>query len=189
MRRLKPKRHRRSSHKADRTVHHRALSSDLSCLGFCAVISVCGHLTLRSPITEVVKMKRRKRIPVPERKRRLPAEGWAWIDRRFLREFADSLERDSVFLYFFLASVSDKDGLSYYSDPAIASRLRMEESAVVRAREDLETRDLISFDPPYYQVLSLPERTRLGGSGPTLLADIMREIAGRADAPCRRERS
>lgn len=129
-------------------------------------------------------MKRRKRIPIPERRRRLPKDGWAWIDRRFLREFADSLERDSVFLYFFLASVSDKDGLSYYSDPAIACRLRMEESAVVHAREDLEMRDLISFDPPYYQVLSLPERTRLGGSGPTLVGDIMREIARTADASC-----
>ena len=128
-------------------------------------------------------MKRRKQLPVPERRRRLPTAGWAWIDRRFLREFAESLERDSVFLYFFLAAVSDKDGLSYYSDPAIACRLRMKESAVVRAREDLEMRDLVSFDPPHYQVLSLPERTRLGGSGPTLIGDLMREIAGTAVAP------
>lgn len=133
-------------------------------------------------------MKQRKRILIPERKRSLPAEGWAWVDRRFLREFADSLERDAVFLYFFLASVSDKDGLSYYSDPAIACRLRMEEPAVVRAREDLERRDLISFDPPLYQVLSLPERTRLGGSGPALIADIMREIAGKSEAPNRQGR-
>jgi len=127
-------------------------------------------------------MKRAKRIPVPERRRRLP-DGWAWIDRRFLRDFADSLERDALFLYFFLVAVSDKDGLSYYSDPAIACRLRMEATAVVRAREELEMRDLISFDPPFYQVLSLPERTRLGGSGPTLIGDLMREIAGGAERP------
>lgn len=126
-------------------------------------------------------MKRRKRIPIPERKRQLPADGWAWIDRRFLREFAESLERDSVLLYFFLAAVSDKDGLSYYSDSAIGCRLRMEETTVVRAREVLETRDLISFDPPYYQVLSLPDRTRLSGSGPTLIGELMQEIAAKSN--------
>ena len=131
-------------------------------------------------------MKRRKRIPVPERKRRLPADGWSWIDRRFVREFADSLERDAMLLYFFLASVSDKDGLSYYSEPAIACRLRMEEPAVVRAREDLEMRDLISFDPPYYQVLSLPERRQLGGCGPSLIGDVFREISAAVDRPQRR---
>lgn len=128
-------------------------------------------------------MKRPKRLLIPERKRRLPKTGWAWIERRFVREFADSLERDSLLLYFFLAAVSDKDGLSYYSDPAIACRVRMEESTVVRAREELETRDLISYDPPFYQVLSLPEPIRLGGSGPSLISDIMRELGRNTDPP------
>jgi hypothetical protein len=132
-------------------------------------------------------MKPRKQLLVPERRRRLPKEGWAWIERRFLREFADSLERNSLLLYFFLAAVSDKDGLSYYSDPAIATRLRMEESAVAHAREELERRDLISYDCPFYQVMSLPERIRRSGSGPTLIADIMRELAGRP--PSARTRS
>jgi hypothetical protein len=132
-------------------------------------------------------MKPRKQLLVPERRRRLPKEGWAWIERRFLREFADSLERNSLLLYFFLAAVSDKDGLSYYSDPAIATRLRMEESAVAHAREELQRRDLISYDRPFYQVMSLPERIRRSGSGPTLIADIMRELAGRP--PSARTRS
>lgn len=133
-------------------------------------------------------MKRPKRLPVPERKRGLPKTGWAWIDRRFVREFADSLERDSLLLYFFLAAVSDKDGLSYYSDPAIACRLRMAQSAVVDAREELETRDLISYDAPFYQVLSLPEPFRLDGSGPSLICDIMREL-GRSTDPAQDEGS
>ena len=32
-------------------------------------------------------------------------------------------------LYFFLAAVSDQDGLSFYSDTSIAPRLRMGEQA------------------------------------------------------------
>lgn len=48
-----------------------------------------------------------------ERLRHPPREGWSWIDRRFLREKAPALDRDAILLYFFLAAVSDKDGLSY----------------------------------------------------------------------------
>ena len=59
-------------------------------------------------------------------------------------------------MYFFLSAVSDKDGLSYYSDSSIAVRLRMREEHVVAAREDLLTHDLVAHQPPLTQVLSLP---------------------------------
>ena len=68
----------------------------------------------------------RKKIIVRGRVRKPPKEGWSWIDRRFLRDHAPSLSRDAMSLYFFLAAVSDKDGLSYYSETNIAARLRME---------------------------------------------------------------
>lgn len=98
-----------------------------------------------------------KRILIADRVRRPPPEGFSWIDRRFLREFASKLTGDAIVLYFFLSAVSDKDGLSFYSDSSIAVRLRMREEHVVAAREDLLTHDLVAYQPPLTQVLSLPD--------------------------------
>jgi hypothetical protein len=101
-----------------------------------------------------------KRLLVPDRVRRPPREGFSWIDRRFLQEYAARLSGDAVFLYLFLAAVSDQHGLSFYRDTTIAVRLRISEPAVVQAREELLTYDLLAYQPPLTQVLSLP-RTRL----------------------------
>ena len=38
-----------------------------------------------------------KHLLVPDRVRRPPAEGFSWIDRRFLREFASRLSGDACF--------------------------------------------------------------------------------------------
>jgi hypothetical protein len=116
----------------------------------------------------------------PDRVRRLPKSGWSWIDRRFLREKAPDLDHDSVLLYFFLAAVGDKHGLSFWSDATIAGRLRMTEAAVEGARWELERRDLIAYEKPLYQVLSVldsisPAPARR--SEPTLLAEILRQLA------------
>ena len=97
-----------------------------------------------------------KRVLIADRVRRPPADGFSWVDRRFLREFAARLSGDAVFLYFFLAAVSDKQGLSFYGDSTIAVRLRMSEGMLVRAREELIDADLIAYQPPLTQVLSLP---------------------------------
>lgn len=128
---------------------------------------------------------------VPDRIRRPPNEGWSWIDRRFLRQYAASLERDAVLLYFFLAAVSDKHGLSYYSDTVTACRLRMSETAVVRARHQLEHHNLIAYEYPLYQVLSLPSsRRRSGNSAPTCARDTVATpvATSRTDAPQEDER-
>ena len=98
-----------------------------------------------------------KRILIADRVRRPPREGFSWIDRRFLREFASKLTGDAILLYFFLSAVSDKNGLSFYSDSSIAVRLRMREAHVVAARDDLLTHDLVAYQPPLTQVLSLPD--------------------------------
>jgi hypothetical protein len=121
---------------------------------------------------------------LPDRIRRPPREGWSWIDRRFVAEQAPRLERDAILLYFFLAAVSDKHGLSYYGDGAIAERLRMTEGSVGRARAELEARDLIAYRSPLYQVLSIsiPRSRRDPPSrpqGPSTLADIFRVLAQR----------
>lgn len=101
-------------------------------------------------------MRVRKRILLERRVRKPPREGWSWIDRRFLQDHSPSLSREAILLYFFLAAVSDKHGLSYYGDSAISARLRLEEAVIERAREELEARDLVAYESPLYQVLSIP---------------------------------
>ena len=74
-----------------------------------------------------------KQVLVPNRVRRPPREGWSWIDRRFLREHASRLSHEAIVLYLFLAAVSDRNGLSFYSDASVGVRLRISEPAIVRA--------------------------------------------------------
>ena len=108
-----------------------------------------------------------KRILVADRVRQPPTSGFSWIDRRFLREFATRLSHDAIVLYFFLAAVSDKHGLSYWRDATVAVRLRMPERAVAAARDELLTHDLVAYQTPLTQVLSLPKpgRVERGGQG------------------------
>lgn len=128
-------------------------------------------------------MKVRKDPIVTARVRRPPREGWSWIDRRFLKDEASHLDRDAVLLYFFLAAVSDRQGLSFWGDGAIGARLRLTVDQVTRAREALEARDLIAYRSPLYQVLSLPlsrrESPRGEDTGPTLIAEIFQALAER----------
>ena len=98
-----------------------------------------------------------KRILIAARVRRPPKSGFSWIDRRFLREFAVRLSGDAVFLYLFLTAVSDKHGLSYYADTTLALRLRTSEDAILQAREELITYDLVAYQAPLTQILSLPK--------------------------------
>ena len=118
-----------------------------------------------------------KQILVSDRVRRPPTDGWSWIDRRFLREHAPRLSHEAIVLYFFLAAVSDKDGLSFYGDASIAVRLRMGEVVVVRARDELVAADLVAYRAPLAQVLSLPVATvpRRGG-GLASFGEILRSL-------------
>ncbi len=122
-----------------------------------------------------------KRILVPQRLRKPPATGWSWIDRRFLREQGDSLSREAVLLYLFLAAVADRHGLSFYSDHTLACRLRLSQPVLERAREELLDRDLIAHELPLVQVLSLPSpgvsRRPEPGQGLIVLGDLFRQIA------------
>lgn len=129
-----------------------------------------------------------KQVLLPDRVRHPPPEGWSWIDRRFLRDHASRLSHDAILLYFFLVAVSDKHGLSFYRDATIAVRLRMSEQAVVRAREELVTEDLVAYRMPLTQVLSLrpPALVRRGG-GLQQLGDVFRTLANStSDNPSRR---
>ena len=97
-----------------------------------------------------------KPILVAARLRRPPATGWSWVDRRFVREHMADLSREAVLLYFFLAAVADKHGLSFYGDGTLATLLRMTPPALIEARGELLARDLIAHEVRFTQVLSLP---------------------------------
>lgn len=119
-----------------------------------------------------------KQVLVPGRVRRPPTDGWSWIDRRFLREHASRLSHEALVLYFFLAAVSDKEGLSFYGDASIALRLRIGEAGVVAAREELLAADLVAYRAPLVQVLSLPRamvQHRAGGMA--RFGEILRSLA------------
>jgi hypothetical protein len=117
-----------------------------------------------------------KRLLAPDRVRRPPREGFSWVDRRFLREYAARLPGDAILLYFFLAAISDQQGLSFYSDTSIAVRLRLREEQVVRAREELLMQDLIAYQPPLTQVLSLPQSRRVERGGAHTLGELFRLV-------------
>jgi hypothetical protein len=125
-----------------------------------------------------------KRLLVPDRVRRPPREGFSWVDRRFLRDYAPRVSGDAILLYFFLAAVSDKHGLSFYSDSSIAVRLRRREEDIVRARDELVTLDLIAYQAPLTQVLSLSVLRVQRGGGLQALGELLRTVG---QQPTRRE--
>ena len=58
-------------------------------------------------------------------------------------------------LYLFLVTVSDADGVSYYSDAAVERLLSMESSQLAYSRGILCGAGLLAYSRPFYQVLSL----------------------------------
>jgi len=120
-----------------------------------------------------------KPVLVPARLRRPPPTGWSWVDRRFVREHMAYLSREAVLLYFFLAAVADKHGLSFYGDGTLAALLRMTVPTLIEVRDELLARDLIAHETRFTQVLSLPPpgQTRRcdPGQGPTQLGEILRQ--------------
>lgn len=98
-----------------------------------------------------------KRLLRPERLRQVPA-GFSWIDHRLVRHhYINRCDCPALALYLFLVTVSDVQGLSYYSDLSIGRRLKLDADQLARAREQLRQADLIAYHKPLYQVLSLQE--------------------------------
>jgi hypothetical protein len=106
--------------------------------------------------------------------RRPPAEGFSWVDRRFLPDYAARLSRDAILLYFFFTAASDQHGLSFYSDSTIAVRLKLSEKAISDARAELVTLDLIAWQRPLTQVLALQQPVLQRNGGLQSLAELLR---------------
>src|SRR5438309_437716 len=96
-----------------------------------------------------------KRLIRPDRVRQVPPS-FNWVDHRLVRDhYLERCDCSSLALYLFLVTVSDVQGLSYYSDISISRSLKIDLLELSRARTLLQKADLIAFRKPLYQVLSL----------------------------------
>lgn len=97
-----------------------------------------------------------KRILDPDRLRKIEGS-FSWIDHRFITSgFLQDLSTMEILLYLFLVTVSDRNGISFYHDDKVCTILKIPLTSMGEAREGLILRSLIAYEPPLYQVLSLP---------------------------------
>jgi len=96
-----------------------------------------------------------KHLICAQRVRRIPNQ-FSWVDQRLVRDrHIESCSYPGAALYLFLVTVADQQGLSYYSDSSLMSRLSMDLPTLDSARQNLIQIGLIAFESPLYQVLSL----------------------------------
>jgi hypothetical protein len=96
---------------------------------------------------------------ISQQRRRQLKPPFAWIDRRFIfHGFFAELTPSELLLYFFLILVADGDGLSFYHYDKICQHLKMDVDTYIESRNGLIKKNLIAFESPVFQVLSLPDR-------------------------------
>lgn len=133
-------------------------------------------------------MKIKKRILCPQRLRRIPGQ-FSWIDQRVVRDrYLQQCDHGALALYLVLVTVSDVEGLSYYSEPTLQRLLNMEPGQLLSARHQLVQAGLIVYEKPLYQVLALElpvegtgvaePAVRSGQAVP--VSDILRRMLGGA---------
>ncbi len=108
--------------------------------------------------------------------RRVP-EQFSWVDHRLVRErYLDHISHSAASLYLFLVTVSDAQGLSYYSDETLQKRLGMDGRNLTEARNGLIRQQLIAFGKPLYQVLALDYRRE--DKDFTTMKQVFRQMTG-----------
>lgn len=128
-----------------------------------------------------------KKLLRPERVRRVPRQ-FSWVDPRLVRDgHMRRCDARALALYLLLVTVGDHRGLSYYSDRTAAALLSLAQPALVHARQQLLQADLIAYQRPLYQVLSLePSRwpaataARRPSAAAASIGEILRAMAGGA---------
>lgn len=91
----------------------------------------------------------------PDRLRQIPPS-FSWVDHRLVRHnYLQRCDTPALALYLFLVTVADVQGLSYYSDRSIARHLQLDSIQLAAARALIQKADLIAYEKPLYQVLSL----------------------------------
>jgi len=131
-----------------------------------------------------------KSIITANRKRKIDGS-FGWIEHRFLREgYMETLNKREMLLYFFLALVSDKNGISFYGPQRSMSILQLDEAGYFQALTGLENKDFICREGNKVQLLSLPEYNNRSEASapkrynrPLCITDVLSEsIAMRKEA-------
>ena len=123
-----------------------------------------------------------KHLLNPERLRKIPPQ-FSWIDQRLVRErHIERLSHAADALYLFLVTVADARGLSFYSERSIGRYLTLAADRLDIARKELVRADLIAYQRPLYQVLSLdgPQLGAERGTGFCSIKEIFKKIGGAA---------
>ena len=119
-----------------------------------------------------------KKLRRPERLRKGPPQ-CSWLDQRLIRQAQlRGCDPPAWALYLFLATLSDERGLSYYSESSLQRELRLEPPVLQQARQQLVRADLVAYQKPLWQVLSLdpvppPPPSSPRGSVGEVLAQIL----------------
>ena len=110
------------------------------------------------------------RILCRSRLRRIPKR-FSWVNQRFVTDgHMCRLSVSSLGLYLFLVTVGNHQGISWYGDERIRQETGLSQPDLESARRELIDRDLLAFEVPFYQILSLPVRKQLGGNGKAVSA-------------------
>lgn len=127
----------------------------------------------------------KKRILCRQRVRKVP-RAFSWVDHRLVRDgHISRCSHEALSLYLLLVTVSDAEGLSYYSDKSVCRLLNMEEAVLASARGELRKVGFIAYSRPLYQVLSLEDPSAgvrplpHGGSGEAIsIGEVLRQAMG-----------
>ena len=126
-----------------------------------------------------------KKRPIhPQRIRRIPSQ-FSWVDHRLVRDrHIESCSHPALALYLFLVTVADQEGISYYSDASVISRLGMDIQILHEARQNLIGAGLVAYEDPLYQVLSLDPimdsgpQSRTQVDGPVSIGRLFKQFLG-----------
>jgi len=125
-----------------------------------------------------------KKLLAPERLRQLPSQ-FSWIDQQLVRGgHLQGCPHSAWALYLFLATVSDSQGLSYYSDAGLCRWLEIDLAHLPSIRQQLIAAGLLAYQKPLYQLLALPRTVALA-EGPRTgqirsVGELLRQIGGGA---------
>lgn len=96
-----------------------------------------------------------KRVLRADRRRRIPPQ-FSWIDQRLVRDgLISRCSTAALALYLILVTVADSEGVSYYADATVCRLLSLQSDQLRQARAELIRIQLIAYERPLYQVLSL----------------------------------
>lgn len=127
----------------------------------------------------------RGREPVlPKRRRRIPPQ-FSWVDHRLVRDgHIEGRSAEALALYLFLVTVSDADGLSWYSEAALCRVLSWTPPQLRHVRDELRSVGLVAYRKPLYQVLDLspkvimPRHAERGQTSEAVaIGDILKSLA------------